>query len=116
MAPWVKGQSGNPGGRPKTKAFHDALTMELATFGEDHRALRAIAHSMINKAISGDVGAAMFIADRLDGKVPQPVGGSDELGPTRLHITWSTPTEPPMQVIEGDAVKTLDGSKALNGS
>jgi hypothetical protein len=30
-----------------------------------------------------------MLADRLDGKVPQPVGGSD-LGPQRLHISWGT--------------------------
>ena len=29
-----------------------------------------------------------MIADRLDGKVPQPTGGSDELGPQRLHVSW----------------------------
>ena len=36
-----------------------------------------------------------MLADRLDGKVPQPVGGSDDLGPQRLHITWGTPTPEP---------------------
>ena len=30
-----------------------------------------------------------MLADRLDGKVPQPVEGSD-LGPQRVHISWRT--------------------------
>ena len=38
------------------------------------------------------VAAIAMIADRLDGKLPQPRGGSDELGPQQLHITWGGQT------------------------
>ena len=43
--------------------------------------------------VAGGAGASM-IADRLDGKVPQPTGGSDELGPQRLHVSWRLETQP----------------------
>jgi hypothetical protein len=85
------GTSGNPGGARKTKPFHDALRMEIAAAGEDNpRALRAVARALLTKAASGDVAAIQALADRLDGKVPQPTGGSDELGPQRLQICWKT--------------------------
>jgi len=47
--PFEKGKSGNPGGRPKGKPFRDALMMEIAAAGEDHKALRKIA-ALIAKA------------------------------------------------------------------
>jgi hypothetical protein len=38
--------------------------------------------------LTGDVSAISALADRIDGKVPLPTGQSDELAPTRLHISW----------------------------
>lgn len=69
--PFEPGKSGNPGGRPKTKPFRDALRVELAATGEDSRALRDIARSLIGKARDGDIQAIREIADRLDGKPTQ---------------------------------------------
>lgn len=66
-----KGQSGNPGGRPKVKPFRDALRIELAARGEDSKSLRAIASKIIDAAEEGDLHAAREIADRLDGKPAQ---------------------------------------------
>lgn len=66
-----KGQSGNPGGRPKEKPFADALRMEIASAGADKKALRAIARALIEKAQSGDLQAITVLADRLDGKPAQ---------------------------------------------
>jgi hypothetical protein len=66
-----KGQSGNPGGRPKEKPFRDALRIELASRGEDSKSLRAIAGMIITKAEEGDLHAAREIADRLDGRPTQ---------------------------------------------
>lgn len=63
-----RGKSGNPGGRPKDKPFTDALRLELAAAGEDHKALRTIARKVIDRAGKGDLAAASFIADRLEGK------------------------------------------------
>lgn len=82
---FAKGQSGNPGGRPKEKPFADALRMELAAAGEDRKALRSIARRLIAKADEGDMQAIKEVADRLDGKVPQAViGGSDD-DPPLVH-------------------------------
>lgn len=66
-----KGQSGNPGGRPKEKPFRDALRIELASRGENSKSLRAIAGMIITKAEEGDLQAAREIADRLDGRPTQ---------------------------------------------
>ncbi len=71
-----KGQSGNPGGRPKEKEFTNALRMELIAAGDDHKALRAIARNLIARAQKEDekaLPAINAIADRLDGKPAQAV-------------------------------------------
>lgn len=72
-----KGKSGNPGGRPKEKPFLDALTMELKARGDDHKALRQIAGKLVDRAIKGDMAAALAIADRLDGKPAQAIENAD---------------------------------------
>ena len=66
------------------------------------KALRRVARALLAEA---NVAAASMIADRLDGKVPQPTGGSDELGPQRLHISWrgSEPGEEVRNVSRGQA-------------
>jgi hypothetical protein len=79
--PFEKGQSGNPGGRPKTKPFKDALMMEakLAEAGEPSEAkvgsLRWNARKLLEQ---GDVQSIKELADRLDGKVAQAIVGDDE--------------------------------------
>ena len=75
---FTKGKSGNPGGRGTEKPFRDALRIEIAEAGSDPKRLREIARAMIDKAISGDVPAANFIADRLDGKPAQAIVGGDD--------------------------------------
>ena len=68
----VKGRSGTNKG--KEKPFADALRMELAAAGEDHKALRAIARNLITLAQKDDkdaLPAINAIADRLDGKPAQ---------------------------------------------
>lgn len=77
---FVKGQSGNPGGRPKEKPFRDALRVELAATGEDAKALRDIARALIGKAQEGDIQAIREIADRLDGKPTQGLEHTGEGG------------------------------------
>lgn len=58
-------------GRRQEKPFADALRMELAAAGEDHKALRAIAFALIGKAQAGDLQAMKELADRTDGKPSQ---------------------------------------------
>lgn len=72
-----KGKSGNPGGRPKDKPFLEALRMELAAAGPDHKALREIAARVVKRAQAGDMLAIGMIADRLDGKPAQAIENGD---------------------------------------
>lgn len=67
----VKGRSGT--NKHKDKPFVEALRMEIAAAGEDHKALRKIAAKLINLAENGDMQAINAIADRLDGKPQQSV-------------------------------------------
>src|SRR5262245_53590899 len=81
-------QPGNQEGKKSTKPkpFRDALRLELAAAGEDHKKLREIASKLIAAAASGDLHAIKEIADRTDGKPAQAiVGGDDEDNPVR-HI------------------------------
>lgn len=79
---WEKGQSGNPsGGKQRARPFREALRMQIAAAGEDQKALRDVAQGLLDKAKAGDVQAIKEIADRLDGKVTQPIGGDDEFDP-----------------------------------
>jgi hypothetical protein len=72
-------------GRRQEKPFRDALRMELAALGEDHKALRQVARRLIENASAGDMQAIRELADRVDGKVPQAlIGGDDEDNPVRV--------------------------------
>lgn len=86
---FTKGKSGNPGGRSKEKPFLDALRLEIAAAGKDQFALRKVAAQMLKRAMAGDLAAATFIADRLDGKPVQAVAndGDDpfEVAVTRIE-------------------------------
>jgi len=70
----------NSGGA-RQKPFADALRMEIAAAGEDHKKLREIAKVALDKAAGGDMQAIQFIAERTDGKVPQAHIGGDENDP-----------------------------------
>lgn len=91
---WKPGQSGNPGGRPKSRPFKEALDRILKTHGEGStdNGLDKIAAAMVAKAQSGDVAAFKEIADRYEGKVPTPIGGTDEL-PSIKGFAWLPETE-----------------------
>jgi hypothetical protein len=86
--------AGRPvGAQNKDKPFRDALRMELAEIGDDHKALRRIARNLIKLAggesemLDGGLGAIKEIADRLDGKPAQAiVGGDDDDNP--ITVTW----------------------------
>jgi hypothetical protein len=45
-----------------------------------------VANALVAKAREGDVSAIKEIADRLDGKVTQPLGGDEETGP--IVVRW----------------------------
>ena len=62
-----KGQSGNPGGRPKTKPFRDALLVRIRE-SKDPEVLSSVADALLEKARSGDTQSIAILADRLEGK------------------------------------------------
>lgn len=75
-------------GRRQEKPFADALRMELAAAGADHRMLRTIAAKLIEKAQGGDMQAIQELANRTDGKVAQQIvhTGDEEGGPVQSRI------------------------------
>jgi hypothetical protein len=70
------------GSQNKDKPFRDALRMELAAAGDDHKALREIARNLIAQAGKNDpsaLPAIKEIGDRLDGKPAQALEMSGSL-------------------------------------
>lgn len=65
----------NPVGRKADKQVRDAL---LAALRQDPSRLKLAAEKVWEKAIEGDLSAFKEIADRIDGKAVQPIGGDDE--------------------------------------
>jgi len=95
--PFKPGQIANPTGiqGPKPKPYRDALRMEVAALANGEiiqhprGSLRAIAQARLLQAELKDGHAdSKEIADRLDGKVPQPQSGDDDGPPIRAEITW----------------------------
>lgn len=84
---WKPGQSGNPKGRPSTKPFRDMLKR----ISEQLNADEEIGKALISKAMMGDVSAIKEYADRTDGKIPQAIGGTDDLPPIK-GFAWIDPT------------------------
>lgn len=101
-----KGKSGNPGGRKNDKPFTEALRMELAAAGDDHKALRAIARNLITLAQKSEkeaLPAINAIADRLDGKPAQE--STVTLEDKRDSTDWS----------RGELVAFLDNARTGSG-
>lgn len=75
--PFVKGQSGNPAGRPPeiSKAMAKLLVQEKNGIN----ALEAILRSVLNEALKGNIHAAKLLLDRAYGMAPQKheLTGSD---------------------------------------
>lgn len=67
-------------GQQRDKPFRAALMLEIAAAGENHKALRAVARALVEKASTGDVQAIKEIGDRLDGKVAQVIEATHYTG------------------------------------
>jgi len=72
-----KGQTGNPGGRPKSALLSQACREQLAKpvpgDPEGRSYAEAIAQMLADKALSGDLRAAQELADRAEGRARQSV-------------------------------------------
>jgi Family of unknown function (DUF5681) len=75
LKPFKKGQSGNPGGRPKSRLLSEAYKRLLETeVGKGKNAktvAELIAEKMGKEARAGKVNAASELADRVEGKPRQ---------------------------------------------
>ena len=77
--PFQPGRSGNPAGRGVgEKLFRDALMLALKETDGDRLRLRRIADKLVENAMAGEIAAIREVADRIDGRVPQPLRGSDD--------------------------------------
>ena len=86
--------AGNANSGPKReKPFREALMMEIADAGSDHKSLRRIARALLNKAYEGDMQAVKEVADRMDGKVPQGIENGDPDQPFKMTFEWLKPAE-----------------------
>lgn len=87
--PFEPGVSGNPAGTPgpkHNKLFKEALLLAVKRTEGDKTQLAHIAEALVKKAKDGDVPAINSVADRLDGKATQPIGGDDEAPPIRARF------------------------------
>jgi hypothetical protein len=81
---FTKGQSGNPGGRPKTAKLRD----ELSRLIDEKQLGPKLMQKLAVMALSGDIRAMAMILDRIDGKVPDRIEvGSDEDDPPATDET-----------------------------
>ena len=65
--------------RAKQRRIKQRLVAELEEAdAQGMTKLAIVARAIIQKAMEGDVPAFNAIADRVDGKVPQPIAGDDE--------------------------------------
>jgi hypothetical protein len=74
---WKSGQSGNPGGRPKaaplSHACRELLAQPVPNDPEGRTYAEAIAQTLGEKALAGDIRAAQELADRAEGKARQAI-------------------------------------------
>jgi hypothetical protein len=85
--PYVKGQSGNPHGRPKKgKGLTDLLEKTLAKNRADgKRGKAALAEALVALAIDEkDIAAIKYVYDRVDGRPRESVTFGDSAIETKL--------------------------------
>ena len=101
--PFTKGQSGNPGGRPKQQRFRDALSLALSETDAKTGLpkLRRIADNLVDAAMQGERWAIKEVADRTDGKAVQAVDLETDC---KQHIDEYTDEEL-LALINGDLEK-----------
>ena len=98
---WKPGESGNMSGRPKRKPLTDAYAALLdkpipsdmarqLKLDESTTYAQVIAMSLVREAVKGKVNAAAEVADRVEGKITQPISGPDG-GPIGIKTVLVAP-------------------------
>lgn len=67
LKPFNKGESGNPGGRPKWAL----VSKEIRNHLDDPEKIKELVETVFDLALKGNMRAIEFIADRVEGKVAQ---------------------------------------------
>ncbi len=76
LKPWKPGESGNPGGRSRTKPLTEELQRLLDSEAPNAKGqtwVAVIAEALVKKARKGDVRAIAELANRIEGKARQSV-------------------------------------------
>ena len=81
LKPFKKGQSGNPGGKPKALSLVAELRKELlkGASGSHVTNKEMVAHKLVQMALAGDVPAIKLCFEYVDGKAVQPVEHGGEI-------------------------------------
>lgn len=103
---WKPGQSGNPGGRPKKTPITDAMREMLHSLHSNQRKYpgmtyaEVLARKQLELAIEkGDMKAAMEIADRVEGKIPQGLQHTGAQGGA-IQVSTLSPEENERRIAE----------------
>jgi hypothetical protein len=87
-APWLeeyrfkKGESGNPGGRPKGMSIEAQLRKRLADGESGEKIVDSLITVALRQALNGDFRFWNSIIERVDGKVADRIAGPDGSGLT----------------------------------
>ena len=98
----------------REKPFREALWMEIKALDADQinnypkGSMRSIAQALLFRAADGDIAAIREVADRIDGKVPQALGGSDELAPQHITVSWRETPDPNSDLVDKKAKKDAE--------
>lgn len=106
---WKKGQSGNPGGRPKGESITATLRRLLEQEHNGKTIQEILAERVIREAISGKYSFAKELLDRVDGRPAQKV----ELAAQEDLITFIVP--PPRTITPREYEANPTPGKAVWG-
>ena len=79
---WQKGQSGNPGGRPKGVSLEAAMRERLGKGETGEKLIESPVSVALREAVGGDFRCCNSIIERLDGKAADRIAGADGGGLT----------------------------------
>ena len=69
-------RGGQPGNKNATKNRPITEAISRVLLANDGKKLRALAESLVDRAIESDTRAAVEVNDRIEGKVTQPIDGT----------------------------------------
>jgi len=106
------GQSGNPGGRPRTAKLSEASRVKLASVipgdPEGRTYAEGIADKLARLAIKGDIRAAQELADRAEGRPSQMAPPSEQHGVKVIIVDVPRPKYDIPDVWPGDPLPDID--------